>query len=97
MRVRIVATHMWSFCGWPGRSLTGRYCPDRDVLAADRTRRGGRSGRWGDEITLKALREQDRGHLRVSGEVLSTASENWLWHSFRELSGVSGGASIAAL
>jgi hypothetical protein len=29
--------------------------------------------------------------------LLSTASENWIWHSFRELAGVSGGVSIAAL
>jgi hypothetical protein len=28
--------------------------------------------------------------------VLSAARENWIWHSFRELSGVSGGEPIAA-
>jgi hypothetical protein len=28
---------------------------------------------------------------------VSAARENWIWHSFRELAGVSGGVSIAAL
>jgi hypothetical protein len=27
---------------------------------------------------------------------MSAARENWIWHSFRELSGVSYGAAIAA-
>ena len=35
------------------------------------------------------------GMTSISG--LSTAPENWIWHSFRELSGVSCGAPVAAL
>jgi hypothetical protein len=37
--VRIVATRTWFFCGTAEARLYGRYCPDRDVLAAGRTRR----------------------------------------------------------
>ena len=34
--------------------------------------------------------------VRATGQAVSAARENWLWHSFRELSGVSCGAAVAA-